>query len=757
MRQSDPRDAGASCRGVAAYLDQFDESPGYLDFARFGPPSKAVVDTTAELLARSARADMATVDGLMRGEGRAKAAVARLSGAGLDNVVLLPNTSLGLFQAAFDARGEVLVPEAEFPANTYPWARAEQAGRIRVRWMRPPDGLVTPEAVAAALTPDTTVVSVSAVDFRTGHRADLAALRDVVGDRLLVVDGIQGFGAVREPWEAADVLVAGGQKWLRAGWGTGFAALSDRALERLEPVLSGWTGARAPGIFDDRIHPAAGTAANWSISNLSPVTAGAFAAALELVEDAGVGAIEARIAERLAELEEAVRSSGAEVVSATARRGGILAFAVPGVPSEQVGAALAAGGVTATVRGDHVRLSPHASTGAAAVEAVRTSLATLRSQRTPDGQATVRRGGTAANDASGTATGLLWHGADEGFALSSRPLPRLSGGEVLVRVRMATICGSDLHTIAGHRSTPVPTVLGHEVVGTVVETGGEVRSHAGEVLAPGDRVTWTIGTACGTCARCRGGVPQKCVAVRKYGHEAVTDRWALNGGFATHCHLLAGTGIVRVPEAMPDEVATPANCATATVVCAARRARLAAGDVVVVLGCGMLGLTAVAYARDRGAVAVVACDLDEARREAAREFGADAVCAPAELAEVLDDVSAGGGADVVFEVSGNASAVRSAFGLVGIDGRIALVGSVSPSPEVHFEPSGFVRNLSTLVGSHNYGVGDLAEAVAFLDRVAGRRPFAGLVPVSYPLADYERAIADARGHAAPRVAITTGP
>ncbi|WP_282976866.1 zinc-binding dehydrogenase [Saccharopolyspora erythraea] len=389
---------------------------------------------------------------------------------------------------------------------------------------------------------------------------------------------------------------------------------------------------------------------------------------------------------------------------------------------------------------------------------MRSSLASLHSGLTPaltDGK--VRHGHKEATDASGAATGLLWRGADAGFALSGRPLPRLSGGEVLVRVRMATICGSDLHTIAGHRSTPVPTVLGHEVVGTVVDTGGEVRSHTGEVLAPGDRVTWTIGTACGTCARCRRGVPQKCVAVRKYGHEAVTDRWALNGGFATHCHLLAGTGIVRVPEAMPDEVATPANCATATVVCAARRARLAAGDVVVVLGCGMLGLTAVAYAKDRGAAAVVACDLDEERREAAREFGADTVCSPAELAEVLDEVSAGDGADVVFEVSGNASAVQSAFGLIGIDGRIALVGSVSPSPEVHLEPSGFVRNLSTLVGSHNYGVGDLAEAVAFLDRAAGRRPFAALVPVSYPLADYERAIADARGHAAPRVAITTGP
>jgi len=195
------------------------------------------------------------------------------------------------------------------------------------------------------------------------------------------------------------------------------------------------------------------------------------------------------------------------------------------------------------------------------------------------------------------ATAVVWHGTDTGFTLESGPLPEPAAGEVVVRVRMSTICGSDLHTIAGHRATPVPTVLGHEIVGTVVATGGTVTDHRGSPLAFGDRVTWTIGTSCGTCVRCVAGVSQKCLTVRKYGHEKMSDEWWLNGGFATHCHLPAGTGIVRVPASMSDEVATPANCATATVVCAARRARLTAGDTVVVLGCGMLGLTAAPWSR----------------------------------------------------------------------------------------------------------------------------------------------------------------
>ncbi|MEV4600832.1 aminotransferase class V-fold PLP-dependent enzyme [Amycolatopsis sp. NPDC049253] len=362
------------------YLLQFDEPAGYLDFARFGPPSHAVLDTTANLLEAATKAGPSTVDELMRQETRAKAAAARLCGSDTDHTVLLPHTSLGLFQAAFNSHGEVLVSAGEFPANTYPWARASQAGRVRLR--RLPAGPVTASRVAEALTPETTVVSVSAVDFRTGYRADLAALRDVVGDRLLVVDGIQGFGVIEAPWEVADVLVVGGQKWLRAGWGTGFAVLSDRALERMDPILSGWTGARDPGLFDDEIHPADTTAAGWSISNLSPITSGAFAAALELVEEAGVGAIAGRIGERVAALEEVLLSLGASIVSAVDRRAGILAFELPGHPAEQVGAALSAAGIAATVRPEHVRLSPHASTPVSAAEAVRSALDSLLRPRT---------------------------------------------------------------------------------------------------------------------------------------------------------------------------------------------------------------------------------------------------------------------------------------------------------------------------------------------------------------------------------------
>ncbi|MFI0720042.1 aminotransferase class V-fold PLP-dependent enzyme [Streptomyces sp. NPDC021224] len=372
-------DATGTGGALAGYAELFDAPAGYLDFARYGPPSRAVLDATAEALGRSARADHTTVNELMRADLRARESAARLAGTDAAHTVLLPNTTTGLFQAAFGIpSGTVLVPEGDFPANHYPWRRTAAAGLAEPRWLR---GRPTPEAVRDALTADVVAVSLSAVDFRTGHRADLAAIRDVIGpDRLLVVDAIQGFGVVEMPWQAADVVVTGGQKWLRAGWSTGFAALSDRALERLAPTLTGWTGVEDVALFDGAEHPPAADAGRLSLTNLSPVAAAAFAAALRVVEEAGVAAIESAVAARVDELLDAVRSAGAEVLSETARprRAGIVSFRLPGVPAPTVAAALHEQGLTPTVRPDSLRLSPHASTPSWVAPQVTKALSSLR-------------------------------------------------------------------------------------------------------------------------------------------------------------------------------------------------------------------------------------------------------------------------------------------------------------------------------------------------------------------------------------------
>lgn len=352
-------------------------------------------------------------------------------------------------------------------------------------------------------------------------------------------------------------------------------------------------------------------------------------------------------------------------------------------------------------------------------------------------------------DSASAAVAVVWNGLDEGFSVNPVPLPQLRDGEVLVEIELSTICGSDLHTINGDRPTPLPTVLGHEAIGSVVDTGGTVTASDGLTLKRGDRITWTIGTSCGECRRCTRGIPQKCLKVRKYGHEAMDDHWRFNGGFGSHCHLIAGTGVVRVPSDLPATAATPANCATATVTCAARRVDMSREDVVVVIGCGMLGLTAVAYARDRGVKTVIASDVDPARRELAHQFGATSTVGP----DTLETVVAEHGADVVLELSGNSGAVQSALDLVDMGGRVALVGSVSPALEVSFEPSGFVKKLTTVVGSHNYRLDDLVEAVDFLRRTPAQPLLADLVPPPHRLDEIVEAVAVANTGAAPRIAV----
>ncbi|NYI08172.1 aminotransferase class V-fold PLP-dependent enzyme [Allostreptomyces psammosilenae] len=395
--------ASSSPGGLPGYAEHFSESEGYLNFASVGPPSDTVLRTQAEMMGRLADPGPGTVGDLMTAYERARAAAARLARARTDQVVLVPNTSTGLFHVAFGLPGgRVLLPSRQFPSNRYAWERAASLGRSRALPV-PLDhrGWATPDTVRAALegtrgpgaapaaqlaggrstdagpADSVVAVAVSAVDFRSGHRADLAALREVAGDRLLIVDAIQGFGVADMAWEAADVIVVGGQKWLRAGWGTGFMVVRDRALERLEPVLSGWTGAQDAYAFDDRTHEPLPDAGRFSLSNPSPVTAGGLASALELVESVGVPALDAYVTEVVGELLEVVRAAGGVPSSPVdpAERAGIVTFTLPGRDTAAVGRALEACGVVATVRPEHVRLSAHGSTTAGAVERVRAALA----------------------------------------------------------------------------------------------------------------------------------------------------------------------------------------------------------------------------------------------------------------------------------------------------------------------------------------------------------------------------------------------
>ncbi|MER6506752.1 aminotransferase class V-fold PLP-dependent enzyme [Nonomuraea sp. NPDC001636] len=366
------------------------EPSGYLDFARLGPLSRAVAAVLAESAHR--RVGDMPLAWFEEQAARTRSAAARLLRAAEHEVAFVSSTSHGLFAAAAALPGEgvVLLPRGEFPANVYPWLRFEGRGGLRVRWID--DMRLTPQGLAEHLDGSVRALAVSAVDALTGYPAPLGALKEVLGPgRVLVVDAIQGLGAVPLEVEAADVLVCGGQKWLRAGWGAALLLARDRVAGLMAPGLGGWSGVEGPLAGPAPRPPLAGAAAH-TMTNPDYSGVAALGVAIELVLEAGVAEIGRRTADRLGELLDTARAAGARVLLDAppggpappgAGRGGgrggaewsgIGSFTMPGRDPAAVHAALAAAGLTTTLRGEWIRLSPHATTSGEAVQRLAAAL-----------------------------------------------------------------------------------------------------------------------------------------------------------------------------------------------------------------------------------------------------------------------------------------------------------------------------------------------------------------------------------------------
>lgn len=320
-------------------------------------------------------------------------------------------------------------------------------------------------------------------------------------------------------------------------------------------------------------------------------------------------------------------------------------------------------------------------------------------------------------------TAMVWYGGDR-IEPVTLPVPALELGEVLVRVDFATVCGSDRHTVSGRRAQPCPSVLGHETVGTVIAKRGRIQTVDGTELAVGHRVIWSVTLPCGTCDRCKRGITAKCRTLQKAGHEALDSSWPLSGGYADHVLLPVGMPIAVVDQAVPDELAAPAACATATVMAVTERAGDLDGLRVAVIGTGMLGLTAVAVAATARATTVTAIDPSAERRQLAQRFGATRTVAEA---------TAAGAIDVLFEFSGSREALQQGLALLDVGGTAVLAGTVAPVGLLAVDPEVVVRNHISILGQHNYEPRHLLEALEFLARTARTHPWRELVAPPHAL------------------------
>jgi selenocysteine lyase/cysteine desulfurase len=373
----------ADVTALESYLASFDGEAGYLDWASFGPLSPSVrseSNADAELLGSGRRAGLDLVGDNIQ---EAEELVAELVGTPSEQVVLQPSTTYGLMQAMYGLAGGVMVARGEFPSLTVAATRAADAlGSTHVQWLDPVDGFVTPELVRDSLTGDTRALAVSLVDFRTGYRADLTALRDVIGDRLLIVDAIQGFGVVQADYAAADVVCGNGYKWLRAGRGTGFACFGDRALERITPVLSGFDGTSGD-LPVDAVPAPAGSARAFTVSRPDALAAGRLATALSEIVDVGVEVIEAELSARTRDVIFFADRYDIAVVTPREpeRRAGIVALQPEPQDVAPLAASLANHGIAVTVRAGLIRVAPHVGTAADTLRLFGDSLAEFSSAR----------------------------------------------------------------------------------------------------------------------------------------------------------------------------------------------------------------------------------------------------------------------------------------------------------------------------------------------------------------------------------------
>jgi putative phosphonate catabolism associated alcohol dehydrogenase len=335
------------------------------------------------------------------------------------------------------------------------------------------------------------------------------------------------------------------------------------------------------------------------------------------------------------------------------------------------------------------------------------------------------------------------------------PLVDPPAGHILARVRMATICGSDLHSVSGRRLEPAPSILGHEIVAEIVELGeGVTDAASGARLEQGDRVTFTIMAYCGNCENCRAGLPQKCESLFKYGHTRIHDGLPLSGGYAEYVYLRPGTAIFHVPTELSDKEICPANCALATVINGLETIEVNAGDRVLVQGSGLLGIYCTMLLKERGASEVVVTDVADGRLDAATRLGAD------EALNVtgMDDeklISALGKSrfDCVVQVCGNPSVVWPGIQMLRLRGRYLIMGLLSAGSNFTVDADTVARHYLTIKGTHNYAPRHLASGLDFLVRARSKLDFDSLVGAVMPLSDINHAFDEAATRSAVRVAI----
>jgi S-(hydroxymethyl)glutathione dehydrogenase / alcohol dehydrogenase len=357
---------------------------------------------------------------------------------------------------------------------------------------------------------------------------------------------------------------------------------------------------------------------------------------------------------------------------------------------------------------------------------------------------------------------LVLNAVGRAFELEDIEIAAPARREVLVDVRASGLCHTDL-TIATHPIYPTPSVLGHEVAGVVSAIGPEVTQ-----LRVGDHVVCSLTQACGTCARCLSGRPFQCshpdATVRG---STESPRLSRNGatlyqgfglaGFAERV-LVHENQLVVVPETLPFPQAALLGCGVVTGAGAVlNTANVSAGDTVVVIGAGGVGLNAVSGARIAGASRVVVVDIQDKRLDAARRFGATDVVnsAKTKAVEAVRDLLPGG-ADHVFDFVGVKAVSESGLEMLGVGGGLYLVGLARPDIDIALNIMSAIAGQRRVQGV-NYGSTNFKRDIPMYAELylQGRMNLDDLVSKTISLREVNDGYAALKDGSLTRVVVTT--
>lgn len=319
-----------------------------------------------------------------------------------------------------------------------------------------------------------------------------------------------------------------------------------------------------------------------------------------------------------------------------------------------------------------------------------------------------------------------------------RETPTPQEWHAVVRVEACGLCGTDLHIFRGQFPARFPLIPGHEFAGVVEDVGQGVSS-----LRPGHRVVVDPNVNCGTCRPCQRGYAHLCRNLISFGVNA-------DGGFATHCAVPA-----RQCYKLPPEMSFLVAAMTEPVACCVHgieRAQLRPGEVVVVIGAGLIGLVMMQLALMRGAAMVIVSDHAADKRELAKSFGAALTVDPLveDLAEVVMKATEDAGADVAIDCVGGVETSQQAVSLAGEAGRVLLFGVAPQDAKMSVEPYLIYAREITITGSF---INPFTDGAALALLAAGRIRVAEIISHRLPLDQLPQALAMLEARQASKIVI----